>query len=58
MSVEHKFSVLAQKTIEEAGRIPCSIAEYKDGLELIVEEIGVSIAAAEQDLKQEEKDND
>ena len=46
------FERIAAEVIQSAGRVPCSIEDYKAGMELIVEEIKVAISAAEEDLDQ------
>lgn len=52
--LEDQFSKIAQKTVEDASHVDCAIEEYREGLRLIVEELGVSIEAATEDLKRME----
>jgi hypothetical protein len=52
------FDDLAQKTRQEASKIPCSIPEYIEGLNSIIDELRIAKDAAESALRKQEREND
>lgn len=51
------FDQLGQDMLDEAAGVDCSVPEYIEGLESILENIQTHLAAAKQDLKDEDEDS-
>lgn len=49
-SLGKKFEEIAEKAVEDASGVKCSVAEYVEGLELMVGHIKVALEAAREDL--------
>jgi hypothetical protein len=47
------FQAVADDAVAAAGKIECSISEYVEGLELIIEELHTALLAAKEDLRRE-----
>ncbi len=48
--LDEKFENIAQKAVDTASDVKCSVEDYIEGLRLIREEIDVAIEAAKSDL--------
>jgi hypothetical protein len=46
MSLEEQFEKIAQEASSKAASVDCSVAEYQDGLGLIIEYMRVDIQAS------------
>lgn len=54
--LEREFTQIARRAGDEAGAVDCTLAEYIEGLNLMLEEIAANLDAAEQDLAANERD--
>lgn len=58
MSTASKFQALSEEVCAKAAKIDCSIADYVEGLEILIADLESAKEAAEYDLDAEERRTD
>lgn len=51
--IERKFEKIAKEATDRAAKVECSIADYAEGLQVILDEVSSALEAARIDLDRE-----